>query len=216
MFDYLERYQSVLLAGMRLTVLISLGGFLIASSIGLLVATLRLSPLRLLRWPAAIYVDLFRSIPVLVLLFWGFYVVPILIGARLSSVVTGILVLGLAESAYYAEIFRSGINTVPQGQREAAASQGMTPAQTMRRNILPQAIRRVLPQTTSMTISLVKDSALVSALGVADLLYQVNTVAAVTLDPLPLVTIAALLYAVITLPMALLGNFFHRRFVRTM
>lgn len=215
MFEYLEDYRTVLLSGLRVTVLVSLGGFVIATALGLLVTAARMSPIAPLRWIGIVFIDVFRSIPVLVLLFWGFYVVPILVDVRLSPMATGMLVLGLVEAAYYAEIFRAGLNTVPQGQWDAAFASGMTTVQSARRVVLPQAVRRVLPQYTSMTVTLVKDSALVSALGVADLVYEVNTIAAVTLDPLPLVLIVAFLYASITLPLALLGNTFHRRYVRT-
>lgn len=216
MWHTIDQYGGVLLSGLETTVVVSLGAFAIANVLGVAVALMRLSSVAPMRWAAALYVDVFRTMPLLVVLLWGFYVFPILFGLRFDAAVTGTLVLGVAEAAYFAELYRSGVNTVPEGQREAALAQGMTSALAMRRIILPQAVRRMLPPMTGMTVTLVKDSALVSALGVTDLLYEVNAIAAVNLDPLTLVTLAALLYAAVTLPLTFLGNWMHHRFVERM
>jgi His/Glu/Gln/Arg/opine family amino acid ABC transporter permease subunit len=215
LLHYLRKYEPALLSGLETTLLVSIGALLIAGILGLAIASLRMSAFRPARTIAIVYIDIFRSTPTLVQLLFGFYVLPIAIGVQFSAQTTGIVVLGIAEAAYFAEIYRSGIETVPEGQRDAARGQGMSSFQMMRRVVLPQAVRRVLPQLTSMTISLVKDSSLVSALGVADLMYKVNTIAAVTLDPLPLISLAAMLYALISFPLAIAGILLHRRFVRT-
>ncbi len=215
MIDTIDRYGDVLLSGLVTTIVVSLGGFVIANALGAIIALMRLSPAAPLRWIAGLYVDALRAVPLIAALLFGFYVLPMLFGLRLGAQATGTVVLGIAAAAYFAEIYRAGINTVPQGQREAALAQGMTPAVAMRRVVLPQAIRRMLPPLTSMTVTLVKDSSLVSILGVTDLIYQANAIAAVNLDPLPVVTLAGLLYAAIALPLTLASNRMHRRFVET-
>lgn len=215
MLDTIDRYGDVLLAGLWTTIVVSLGAFVIANALGLIVALMRLSPVAPLRWIAGLYVDALRAVPLIAALLFGFYVLPMLLGLRLDAKTAGTLVLGIAAGAYFAELYRAGINTVPVGQREAALAQGMTPVTAMRRIVLPQAVRRMLPPLTGMTVTLVKDSSLVSILGVTDLIYRSNSIAAVTLDPLPIVTLTGLLYAAITLPLTLAGNHMHRRFVET-
>ena len=203
-----------LLAGARLTLLLASLAFVAAIVIGIVVALLRLSPIRPLSWLASFYVDLFRSTPLFVQLVWFFYALPILTGLSLDPVATGVMGLGLYTASYFAEVFRTGILSLPSGQREAALAIGMTELQAMRRVILPQAVRRVLPPSVSVAVTLVKDSSLASVVSVPELLWQASSLAATTFRPLEALTVAAMIYFVITYPLTLLGNAVHRRVVR--
>lgn len=197
--------------GLKDTVLLSALGLCGSVAIGLAAATLRLSPVPPLRWIAGLYVDFFRSTPLFVQLVWLFYAMPSLTGIQFSAFTTGAIGLALYEGSFFTEVFRAGILAVPTGQREAALAQGMTGAQAMRRVILPQALRNMLPPATSSTVTLIKDSSLVSVIGVADLMWQANELAASTFQPFEVLTFVALLYLILTYPLTILANALHRR-----
>ena len=204
-------YFRLLIDGLEITIVVSVFGLIGAVVIGLTVATLRMSRFRLVRFLGGLYIDFFRSTPLFAQLLWLFYVLPILTGFSFSAQVAGTIGLALYEAAFFAEIFRAGILAVPRGQREAALSTGMTRVQTSRRIVLPQAIRTMLPPGTSATVTLIKDSSLVSFVGVTDLLYQANSLAAVTLDPIGVLTVAALLYFALCYPITVAANWMQRR-----
>ena len=136
---------SFLLEGLRMTIIISLISMVLALIIGLVAALMRLSRIGILVRISILYVDFFRSVPLLVILIWFYYCLPIVTGLNLSAVISGVSGLSLYMGAYLAEIYRAGIMSIEEGQREAAAALGMTGAQAMRRIILPQAIVRMLP-----------------------------------------------------------------------
>jgi polar amino acid transport system permease protein len=200
-----------LLEGVRLTVIVSALSILGATVVGLAIAGLRLSRLRVVRFVGGLYVDFFRSTPLFVQLLWLFYVVPILFGIQMTAVVAGTVGLTLYSAAYFAEVFRTGILSLPEGQREAGLAQGMTGAQVMRRVILPQAVRRMIPPGASVVVTLVKDSSLVSVIGVADLFSQAQSLASFTFDPLGVITAAGLLYVALTFPLTLVANRIYQR-----
>jgi len=212
-FSVAFRYLPFLTTGIKITVVVSLLGLALSLLLGLVVALGRLSGARPVRFLAGFYVDFFRSTPLFVQLVWFFYALPILTGVSLDAFTTGAIALGVYYSSFFAEIYRTGILAVPIGQREAALSQGMTSWQAMRRIVLPQAIRKVLPPAVSSFVSLFKDSSLVSILGVTDLLYQGSVLANYTLRPLEVMTVVALMYAVLTYPQTLLVNYLHRHIV---
>jgi His/Glu/Gln/Arg/opine family amino acid ABC transporter permease subunit len=200
-----------LLRGVEVTV--SLAPIVLGVSVvlGLLLAFARLSPIRPLAWAAALVINIFRSIPILVLLVWILFVLPILTGLALPAFASAVIGLGLAYGVIFAEVFRAGILSVPAGQREAALAQGMTGAQVMRRVVLPQAVVLVLPPTISNFVSLLKDTSIASLISVTELMYQANVLASATLQPLAVLTGAAVFYFVMTYPLTLLGNAVHRR-----
>ena len=183
-FDEALRYLPFLVQGIKLTFLITLVSTSIGAAIGLLIAIARSSRFKLASAIAGFYVDVMRAIPVLVLLVWVFFVMPILIGYSLTPFASGVVALSLYASAYLAEIFRAGIRSLERNQWQAGLALGMTFWQMMRRVILPQAIVRMLPPLGSMFVSLFKDSAVVSAIGVYDLMRQGLTLSLSLIRPL--------------------------------
>ncbi|MEO8899309.1 MAG: amino acid ABC transporter permease [Candidatus Dormibacter sp.] len=210
-FAPVVKFLPFLLSGVATTLLVSALSFLLGMTIGLILALFRLSSVAPLRWAASLYIDFFRSTPVLIQIIWLFFVLPIVTGIYLDAIPIGILALGLNLGAFAAEIYRSGILAVPTGQREAALSQGMTGLQAMRRVILPQAVRMVLPAIASAMISLVLDSSLVSVINVPELMSKANTVAGFTIRPLEVWSLVALIYLVLTMPLAVAVNKLQKR-----
>lgn len=209
-FDEFQ-FWSFLWAGLRVTIGVSVVAFVCAVAVGLLVAALRLSRFRLLKFIGVIYVDFFRSTPLFSQLMWFFFALPILTGFSFNAITAGIIGLSLYEASFYAEVFRAGILTLPLGQWEAGYAQGMTGFQVVRRIVLPQAIWRMMPPATSSTITLVKDSSLVSLIGVSDLMLQTDQLASVSVHPMQVITFAGLMYLVLTYPLTILSNFLHRQ-----
>lgn len=159
---------------------------------------------------AKIYIDVFRSIPLLVLLVVVYYALPF-VGIRLSSFAAATAALSLVSCAYAAEIFRAGIEAVPKGQVEAAAALGLNFFDTMRDVVIPQAVKIVIPPLTSNCINVLKDTALASVVAMPDLLKQATQAQALAANPTPLIG-AALIYLVILLPLVRLVAYFERRY----
>lgn len=176
---------------------------------GLLVAVLRLYAPAPLRFVAGVYVDLFRSIPPLVLLIVVYYALPF-VGLRLSSFASAVLALGLVSAAYTAEIFRAGIQAIPRGQVEAAQALGLSFPRTLADVVLPQAIRIVIPPLTGNCINVVKDTALASVVAMPDLLKQATQAQALAANPTPLIA-AALIYLAFLWPLVVLVGRLERR-----
>lgn len=210
-FDVFFRYLPFLLSGLRVTIAVSLAAMAVGSVVGLAVALARLSRLRPLRWAAAFYVDFLRSTPLLIQLVWVFFALPILIGHPLQPATAGIVTLGAYSGAYLAEIFRAGILSIGPGQRHAALALGMTGAQVMRRILLPQALARMAPAIASTFITLVKDSSLVSIISVAELMWAAQSLAAISLRPVEVLTGTGLLYVAITYPLSLISELLRRK-----
>jgi polar amino acid transport system permease protein len=202
---------SFLLEGLKLTVIISLTTMVLALTIGLIAAVMRLSKIAILDRIAILYVDFFRSTPLMVILIWLYYCLPILIGLDLPAVVSGVAGLSLYVGAYLAEIYRGGIMSIAKGQREAALALGMTRAQAMRRIVLPQAVVRMLPPIGSIFIGTFKESSLVSTVAVTELMHHAHALSAYTLRATEVFTVVALLYFIVTYPQAILVNLLHRR-----
>ena len=165
--------------------------------LGLLLALMRLSPRRMLRWPASLVIEVFRTTPPLVQLFWFFFALPILVNVEMTPFAAAALTVSIQSSAFFAEVFRGGIVSVERGQWEAGRALGMTPRQTLRRVVLPQAVKRMLPAFLERAIELMKTTTLVATVSYADLLFQANEVAQKTFRPLEVFTVAALLYFVV-------------------
>jgi polar amino acid transport system permease protein len=210
-FDLVLGNLGFLARGVGVTVGVCLLAFVLAFLIGLFVAFARLSRFRLLRIAGQIYVDLIRSTPILIQLVWIFYALPILTGISFSLLETGVLGLGLYGSAYLAEIFRGGINSISEGQFEAGRAIGLTTPQLWRRIILPQALARMLPPITSTLITLVKESALLSVIGVPELMFQMLALNTTTFRSLEIFTVGSGIYFLLTYPIALGMNYLYRR-----
>lgn len=188
-----------LLRGLWPTVSVSLLAFLFSVVLGLLIGILALAPQRLPRTINRIYVEGLRSIPLLVLLLWIYYGLPISTGIELDVFAAGVLALALSDSAFEAEIFRSGIQSIGQGQREAATSLGLTPWQSMRFVILPQAIRRILPPLGNQFVYVLKMSSLVSVIGLAELTRKANELNVTEYRPLEIYTALIVEYLLLIL-----------------
>ncbi|MBT6209755.1 MAG: amino acid ABC transporter permease [Woeseia sp.] len=192
----------LLLSGLRVT--ISLGAVSIVAGLvlGLTIALIRLYGVRPAQLVARLFIDLFRSIPILVLLIVVYYALPF-VGLNLSAFMSAALSLTLVSAAYTAEIFRAGIEAVPRGQFEASFALGLNYRQMMWDVILPQAVRIVIPPLTGNCINVIKDTALASVVAMPDLVKQATQAQALEANPTPLIA-AAFMYIAILLPLVYL------------
>ncbi len=214
-----NQYFPWLLSGAWMTVKLTVLGFLLAILIGLPVATARLYGPAPLRWLATIYVEFFRGIPVLLLLFFLYYSLPgvgSMLGLsqnflKLDAFVVGVLGFGLNYGAYESEIYRAGIASIPVGQWEAAASLGMSSWRTFLRIILPQAIKVILPPMTNDLVGLFKDTSVVSVIAVSELMKMYQTMANDHLQYLEIGALTIVLYLLMSVPLAQLSRYLERR-----
>jgi cystine transport system permease protein len=199
-----------LLQGAWFTVILSLGGMFFGLLLGFVLALMRLSQLAVLRGVSRVYVSFFRGTPLLVQLFLIYYGLPSL-GLELSPLSAALIGFSLNMAAYACEILRAAISSIDRGQWEAAASIGMTRAQTLRRTILPQAARTALPPLGNSFISLVKDTALAATIQVPELFRQAQLVTARTFEIFAMYLSAALIYWVLASILAHFQNRLERR-----
>jgi len=202
---HLTKAAPALLQGALLTIEITAVSVLMGTVIGLVVSLCRLSPSRLLSRLAGIYVDVIRGTPLLVQVFIIYFGIPALLSdilsrpVRIAPVAAAIIACSINSGAYVAEIFRAGIQSIEKGQMEAARSLGMTRGQAMRYVILPQAFRRVVPPLGNEFIALMKDTSILSAIGVEELVRKGQLYVAATFQSFPIYTGIALVYLVLTL-----------------
>ena len=223
--------SSRVLQGLITTLELTVLCMAIGIAIGIVLAVMRLSPNPLVSGASWIYIWFFRGTPVLVqILFWGFFAAlyprvslgiplgPQFVHFSANSVITpfvaGMLALGLNEGAYMAEIVRAGIISVDEGQTEAAQSLGMTRLQTIRRIVLPQAMRVIVPPTGNETISMLKTTSLVSVIAVTELLYSVQLIYAVNYRTIPLLIVASIWYLIVTTLLSFGQYYLERYFAR--
>jgi His/Glu/Gln/Arg/opine family amino acid ABC transporter permease subunit len=205
-------YRAVFATGVVNTVLLTVLTMLISIPGGLFVMVLRTSRSSVLRKLAAAYVEIFRATPLILLIYWTFYVLPVLIGVYLPPFATGLLALSLIVSAYNSETFRAGVNSIRKGQSDAALALGMSHTQVMAKVVLPQAIRRVLPVFANTWVSLFKDTSLISVIAVNELAYVSLQVRAETFRILEVLTAMAVIYWALGYPQAKLVDWINRRF----
>lgn len=204
-------HADLLLLGLWHTLQVTGTALAFGVPLGLGLALMRLSPRRLLRWPAGVVIEVFRTTPPLVQLFWFFFALPILIRVEMTPFVAAALTFSIQSAAFFAEVFRGGIVSVERGQWEAGRALGMTPRQTLRRVVLPQAVKRMVPAFMERAIELMKTTTLVATVSYADLLFQANEVAQKTFRPLEVFTVAALLYFTVIWGASLLAQGLERR-----
>jgi len=188
-----------LISGITITIYISVISIILAMIIGLFVALPSLSNNKFLSYFNIAYVEIVRAIPLLVLILWIYYGLPIMTGISFSPFVSGIIALTISESAFQAEIFRAGINSINKGQYEVANSLGMNFWKKMRLVILPQAIKVVLPALGNQFVYVLKMSSLVSIIGIADLTRKANELVVTTYRPLEIYTFLILEYLILLL-----------------
>jgi polar amino acid transport system permease protein len=205
----------LLLEGLWVTIVLGVVSILAGSVSGLCLALVRVYGAPVLQAISRIYIDVFRSIPLLVLLVLVYYALPF-VGVRMSSFASAATAITLVSCAYTAEIFRAGLEAIPKGQFEAADAIGLGFFSSMRDVILPQALRIVVPPLTSNCINVLKDTALASVVAMPDLLKQATQAQALSANPTPLIG-AAVLYLLLLLPLVRLVGYFetqHRQATR--
>ena len=203
-------FLPILLQGVRLTLLVSLGSLVLSTLLGLVWAFLRVSGLWPLAMASRLVVNLIRGIPIIVQLFYIYFVLPDL-GIALTALQAGIIGLGIAYSAYQAENFRAGIEAIDPGQIEAAHAIGMGWWLVMRRVVLPQAVRIVLPSYGNIMIMMLKDSSQASTITVAELALEGKLIASSTFKNTTVFTLVALLYLCMSVPLIMLVGHLERR-----
>jgi len=203
-------FLPILLQGVGLTILVTLGSLLLSTILGLIWALLRVSGLRALSLLSAGLINVIRGIPIIVLLFYLYFVMPDF-GVTLTALQAAILGLGIAYSAYQAENFRAGIEAIDKGQIEAAQTIGMGWWLTMRRVVLPQAVKIVLPPYGNVMIMMLKDSSQASTITVAELALQGKLIASSTFKNTSVFTLVALMYLTMSIPLILLVRHFEKK-----
>lgn len=201
--QYLQQAIPDLLEGLRLTVLATLLGTALACGVGLIVAVIRVLDLAVLRNLVSGYVLFLRNTPLLIQLYFLFYVLPVG-GIRLSGLAAGIVGIGLYFSTFASEAYRAGFDSVPRGQWEAGRALNLSPFQTLRLVVLPQALRPVIPALGNFLISIFKDSSLLATITVYELLGSAESLASFSFEYTTLFTAVGLTYLLLSYPSSLL------------
>lgn len=207
----------VILGGLALTIQYAIVAIILMVIFGLIAALMRLSKIAVLRWIASIYVEIFRSTPLLVQLFFIVLGLPAILpvnqwfGQLMYPILSAALTLGLNEGAYVTEIIRAGILGVDRGQKEAAMSIGMTGFQTMRYIVLPQAFKRMIPPLVNQAAQTIKDTSLLAPVGVAELVYRGEIVISNTFASFTIWTVVAVLYFIIIFSVSKCSSYVERR-----
>lgn len=194
--EFLQTHLPALIEGLRVTLQLTVGGAALALVLSVAGGLGRLSGHRAFRWPANLYVEVFRGTSALIQLFWFYFALPFF-GVSLPALVTGVLVLGLNSGAYGAEVVRSAIANVPRGQWEAGRALNLSERRVLWRIIVPQALPMLLPPASNLLIELLKNTALVSLITLSELTFTAQVQRAATLETVPLFALTLLLYFVV-------------------
>ncbi|HCY8007815.1 TPA: ABC transporter permease subunit [Staphylococcus aureus] len=208
---FISKYGSFFLKGIKITILISLIGVALGSILGAFVALMKLSKIKIISWIASIYIEILRGTPMLVQVFIVFFGITAALGLDISALVCGTIALVINSSAYIAEIIRAGINAVDKGQMEAARSLGLNYRQTMKSVIIPQAIKNILPALGNEFVTLIKESSIVSTIGVGEIMFNAQVVQGISFDPFTPLLVAAALYFVLTFVLTRIMNMIEGR-----
>ncbi|HDI6562857.1 TPA: ABC transporter permease subunit [Staphylococcus aureus] len=208
---FISKYGSFFLKGIKITILISLIGVALGSILGAFVALMKLSKIKIISWIASIYIEILRGTPMLVQVFIVFFGITAALGLDISALVCGTIALVINSSAYIAEIIRAGINAVDKRQMEAARSLGLNYRQTMKSVIMPQAIKNILPALGNEFVTLIKESSIVSTIGVGEIMFNAQVVQGISFDPFTPLIVAAALYFVLTFVLTRIMNMIEGR-----
>ncbi|HAR3395394.1 TPA: ABC transporter permease subunit [Staphylococcus aureus] len=208
---FISKYGSFFLKGIKITILILLIGVALGSILGAFVALMKLSKIKIISWIASIYIEILRGTPMLVQVFIVFFGITAALGLDISALVCGTIALVINSSAYIAEIIRAGINAVDKGQMEAARSLGLNYRQTMKSVIMPQAIKNILPALGNEFVTLIKESSIVSTIGVGEIMFNAQVVQGISFDPFTPLIVAAALYFVLTFVLTRIMNMIEGR-----
>jgi polar amino acid transport system permease protein len=213
-FTFLFQYSRLIAIGaaytIGFTILTAMTGFVV----GCVVAMARLADARVVSVPLVGLVEIFRCTPVLVQLVWIYYALPVLIGVELSPAVAAFITLSLYGGAFYAEIIRGGIVSIDTGQWDAGRALGMRRFDLMKRVVMPQALKRMIPPLVNQAVLQLKNTSLLSVLAVPDLLYQGQLITSATYRPLETYTMIAVIYFIILFPMTRLAHGLEQRLAR--
>jgi len=183
--------------------------------IGLALALMRLSRHQLASWPAGFVIEVFRTTPPLVQLFWFFFALPLIVGIEMTPFMAAVVTFSIQSAAFFAEVFRAGIQSIERGQWDGARAIGMTHAQAMQRIILPQAVKRMIQAFMERAIELMKTTTLVATISYADLLFAANEVSQKSFRPLETYTVVALIYFVVIFAASQLSRLLELRLARS-
>lgn len=218
--SFIVKYQDFYISGAKNTVLIAAFTVLLGVVLGIVLALMKLSKNPVLKFVSTAYIEFVRGTPLLVQLFIVFYGLPMIgvrfpdvpaLGSDFSGFVAGIITLSLNSGAYVAEIIRAGIQAIDKGQMEAARSLGMTHSMAMRHIIIPQAFKNILPALGNEFITVIKESSIVSIIGIHDLMYNADTVRGNTFQPFAPLVVAAIIYFILTFTLSKLLGIAERR-----
>jgi polar amino acid transport system permease protein len=201
----------LLAAGLLNTLKVTAVALVFGLALGLTLALLRLSPRRLLSWPAGLVIEVFRTTPPLVQLFWFFFALPLIANIEMTPYLAAIVTFSIQSAAFFAEVFRAGIQSIERGQWEGGMAIGLSRRQTLGRIVLPQAITRMIPAFLERSIELMKTTTLVATIAYADLLFQANSIAQKSYRPLETFTVAALVYFVVIFGFSMAARRVERR-----
>jgi glutamine transport system permease protein len=210
--DTITSILPYLIGGLKVTLYIFAIAIVLGFVIGLVVALFRLAPFKILNWIAKVFVDIIRGTPFIVQLFFLYFGLNSLEWVSLDNTTAGIITVGINAGAYFSEIIRAGIQSIDKGQTEAARSLGLTGGQNMRYVVLPQAFRRMLPTITNQSIISLKDTSLLSVIGIADLTQQGEIQSSATFEAFNVWLTVGIMYFIIIYLLTLLANFLERRF----
>ncbi|PTJ34084.1 glutamate ABC transporter permease [Staphylococcus simulans] len=209
--NFFTKYGSFFLTGIKNTILISIVGVVFGALFGAFFALMKLSSIKPLKWLASVYIEFIRGTPLLVQVFLVFFGTTAVLGWDISVLICGMIAMVINCAAYIAEIIRAGINAVDKGQTEAARSLGLSYGQTMKTIILPQAIKNILPALGNEFVTVIKESSIVSVIGVSEIMFNAQVVQGASFDPFTPLLVAAILYFVLTFVLSRVMNFFEGR-----
>ena len=210
-FEVFETYWTWIAKGLWITIYISAISMIFALIIGLFISILRLSKIYILVLISRTYIEFFRGIPLFVFIIWLYYGLAMVSGINFDPITAGIICLSMQHGGYLAEIYRAGIQAVAKGQWEASFSLGFSIINTFIRIIFPQAVKIIIPPTANMFIGMLKDSALVSIIGVNELMRQSQIATSLTFRPFEFYTVTALIYIILTLGLSQMARFLELR-----
>lgn len=216
--QFLERAMEALMQGLGITLKVFLFALVLGLVVGLVVALMRISSSKILKVIARVYVDLIRGTPIIVQLFFIYFGINAFAGKNdldflsMSNMTAGIITVGLNAGAYFSEIIRAGIQGVDKGQVEAARSLGMSKTQTMIKIVLPQAFRRMIPTLVNQSIISLKDTSLLSVIGLADITQRGEMLSAATYKSFETWIVVAAFYLVLVWILSMIGSFLERKF----
>ena len=215
-WEVVNEYRTWLWTGVLLTLQVAGVSMALAMVLGLPVALLRMSSIWPVRTFASFYISVFRAIPPLVFILWMYYGVTLVTGLNIVAFWSGVICLTLQYSAWLAEIYRSGLQAIDKGQREAALSTGLSETRAFARVIWPQAWRIIIPPMANNFVGIIKDSSLVGIIGVNELMRQSQIAVSLTFRPFELYTAAMVIYILLTLAVARLASFLEQRAARSL